>query len=52
MSAMDPRTALLLAAERGRYEVDRIDPQGQVGEDEAYRLLFEGVADKRKLLET
>lgn len=46
MSAMDPRTALLLAAERGRYEVDRIDPQGQVGEDEAYRLQFEGVADK------
>lgn len=43
---MDPRTALLLAAERGRYAVDRIDPDGQLGEDEAYRLQFEGVADR------
>lgn len=43
---MDPRTALLLAAERGRYAVDRIDPDGLVSEAEAYRLQFEGVADR------
>ncbi|MDP3659239.1 2-keto-4-pentenoate hydratase [Phenylobacterium sp.] len=46
MSTMDPRTVTLLAAERERREIDRIDPQGLVGEDEAYRLQFEGIADK------
>ena len=46
MSALDPRTAILLAAERERREVERIDPQNQVGEEEAYRLQFEAIADK------
>ncbi|MGE3302277.1 MAG: 2-keto-4-pentenoate hydratase [Hyphomonadaceae bacterium] len=43
---MDSRTAYLLAAERERREVDRIDPEGKVSEDEAYRLQFEAIADK------
>lgn len=46
MNSLDPRTAILLAAERDRREVDRIDPQGAVGEDEAYRLQFEAIGEK------
>lgn len=45
-AALDRRVALLLAAERERREVDRIDPEGTVGEEEAYRLQFAGVAEK------
>lgn len=50
--SLDPRTEILLAAERERREVDRIDPEGLVGENEAYRLQFEAIADKLSRGET
>ncbi len=40
---LDPRVASLLAAEAERREIDRIDPNGELSEDEAYRLQFEGI---------
>jgi len=52
VSGLDPRTQILLAAEREQREVDRIDPQGLVGEDEAYRLQFEGIDEKLRGGET
>jgi 2-oxo-3-hexenedioate decarboxylase len=40
---LDPRIETLLAAEAERREVDRIDPEGALSEDEAYRLQFQAI---------
>jgi 2-oxo-3-hexenedioate decarboxylase len=45
-TALDPRVRLLLDAETNRKEVDRIDPDGALSEDEAYRLQFLGIDAK------
>ncbi len=43
---LDPRVATLLAAEAEHREIERIDPDGKLSEDDAYRLQFEAVAAK------
>ena len=42
-TTLDPRVETLLKAEAGRIEVERIDPDGALSEDEAYRLQFMGI---------
>jgi 2-oxo-3-hexenedioate decarboxylase len=43
---LDPRVAALLAAESGRSEIGRIDPDAQLSEDDAYRLQFQAIDHK------
>lgn len=40
---VDPRVRALLEAEAGRQEIERIDPEGALSEDEAYRLQFQAI---------
>jgi 2-oxo-3-hexenedioate decarboxylase len=43
---LDPRVAALLAAEASGTEIQRIDPEGALTEDEAYRLQFQAIDHK------
>lgn len=43
MNDLDTRIQTLLRAESGRQETDRIDPNAQMSEDEAYRLQFQAI---------
>jgi len=43
LEQLDPRVRALLEAEANRRETERIDPEGALSEDEAYRLQLEGV---------
>jgi 2-oxo-3-hexenedioate decarboxylase len=43
LDKLDPRVEALLNAESGRIEIGRIDPDGALDEDEAYRLQFQAI---------